>query len=306
VNIINPKRIAAIITCYNRKQKTLDSLKALFDQNLPEDTSLSVYLVDDNSTDGTSEAIAQHYPQVTILNGDGSLFWNGGMRMAFAAAMLHNYDYYLWLNDDTTLYSGAILKLWQTSQHLIEQGQTQSIVIGSTQDPETGELTYGGLIKNSWWHPFATALVVPGKDPKPCDLMNGNCVLIPKSVVSLVGNLDSSFGHYLGDYDYGLRARKHSCTLWITPGYIGTCAGNLSSQKVSDHSLNQKLEQMEQPKGLAAGDAILYSFQEWRVYSKRHAGLLWVFYWLLPYRRLVWLSIRRKMQQFQRVTNPPI
>jgi len=72
--------IAVLITCFNRKAKTLESLRLLFAQDLPPDVSLQVYLVDDGSTDGTGEAIAQTYPQVTILSGTGSLFWNGGMK----------------------------------------------------------------------------------------------------------------------------------------------------------------------------------------------------------------------------------
>ena len=297
------KRIAALITCYNRKQKTLESLSSLFHQCILQEVSLSVYLVDDGSTDGTAEAISQLYPQVMILKGDGSLFWNGGMRKAFSAALEEDYDYYLWLNDDTNLYPNALLKLLQTSQQLTERGEAKAIVVGSTQDPESGEVTYGGLIKNSWWHPLSSAIVEPDESPKPCDLMNGNFVLIPKSVVAIVGNLDSAFGHYLGDYDYGLRARKQSCTIWISPGYCGTCSGNFSSQNIRADSLGNQLAQMDKPKGLAAGDAILYSFKEWRVYAQRHAGLVWVFYWLLPYRRLARLSVQRMMQQFQYTTN---
>jgi hypothetical protein len=37
-----------------------------------------------------------------VLGGDGSLFWNGGMRLAYADAMRSDFDYYLWLNGDTS------------------------------------------------------------------------------------------------------------------------------------------------------------------------------------------------------------
>ena len=49
---MNGTRIAVILTCFNRKQKTLACLEALFNQTLPADTSLTTYLVDDASTDG--------------------------------------------------------------------------------------------------------------------------------------------------------------------------------------------------------------------------------------------------------------
>ena len=68
-------RIAAIITCHNRKEKTLVCLKSLFQiiQNI------DVFLTDDGSTDGTSEAVKKIYPQVNIIQGDGNLFWSRGM-----------------------------------------------------------------------------------------------------------------------------------------------------------------------------------------------------------------------------------
>lgn len=127
------KRIATLITCYNRKQKTLESLTALFSQSILTEISLSVYLVDDASTDGTAAAVKELYPQVIILKGDGTLFWNRGMRKAFAVALEQGYDYYLWLNDDTELYPNALLTLLQTSQQLTQQGEARAIVVGSTQ-----------------------------------------------------------------------------------------------------------------------------------------------------------------------------
>ena len=78
-------------------------MKKLINQDKIDKIDLNVYLVDDGSTDGTSEAVKKNFPQVNIIKGDGTLFWNGGMRVAFSKAMESEHDYYLWLNDDTIL-----------------------------------------------------------------------------------------------------------------------------------------------------------------------------------------------------------
>ena len=65
------KTIAILMTCYNRKEKTMASLAGIFKQKILENIQLQVYLVDDGSADGTSEAVAQTYPQVKIIPGDG-------------------------------------------------------------------------------------------------------------------------------------------------------------------------------------------------------------------------------------------
>jgi len=121
--------IAVLMTCHNRKLKTLLTLESLFKQTLTSEIALSVYLVDDGSTDGTSEGVQQKYPQVKLFSGDGNLFWNGGMRIAFSEAMKDEPDYYLWLNDDTVLAPEALNTLLATSRELFEQGEKKAIVV---------------------------------------------------------------------------------------------------------------------------------------------------------------------------------
>jgi GT2 family glycosyltransferase len=95
---MNRTNIAVLLSWFNRKQKTLACLEALFNQALPANVDISAYIVDDASTDGTSDAVRQTYLQVKIFSGDGNLFWNGGMHGAFSA-MKDDPDYYLWLKE---------------------------------------------------------------------------------------------------------------------------------------------------------------------------------------------------------------
>lgn len=290
---MNCDRIAALLTCYNRKLLTLACLKALFNQKLKSEVTIDVYLVDDGSTDDTAEAVTQSYPQVKILKGDGSLFWNGGTRLAFAEAIKHDYDYYLWLNNDTLLNPNALSNLLETFQDLRDQGEPRAIVAGSTCDPNTKALTYGGVIRRSRWRPLKFDLLEPGEVAKRCDTINGNCVLIPREVVQVVGNLEPAFTHYAGDWDYGLRAQRQGCTVWVAPGYVGTCSQNYQPGDEADSSvaISEGLKKISQPKGLPVKEQVLHPFGEWRVFAQRHGGLLWPIYWLIPYRRLLGISL---------------
>ena len=285
-------RTAILITCHNRKPKTLACLEALFNQAIPNDSTIDVYLVDDGSTDGTTKAVQQTYPQVKILPGDGTLYWNLGMHKAFAEALQHDYDYYLWLNDDTLLYPEALSCLWQTSHNLAKQGHDKAIIVGSTHHPDTGELTYGGFGRSIWWHPFKYRLVEPGTEPKPADTLNGNCVLIPRAVVQILGNLDPAFSHSIGDTDYGLRSQRQGCSVWVAPGYAGKCQTN-PPQGHPWHdpkfTLKQRWQAVTDKKGLPP--------RESKVFCQRHAGWLWLFYWLLPYVRLVVVSVLPKIRE---------
>jgi GT2 family glycosyltransferase len=159
-------RVAVVMTAYNRKDLTLACLRSLRAQEVPG-VLLDVFVLDDASTDGTSEAIAEHFPEITVLHGDGKLYWNGGMRRAFGAAIAGDYDYYLWMNDDTQLEDNALPVLLDTERRLRDRGEEAIIVAGSTRHPETGELTYSGVVQPYRWRPFKTVRVEPGDASGP-------------------------------------------------------------------------------------------------------------------------------------------
>lgn len=272
--------IAVLMTCHNRKQSTLASLAALA-ANAPPGVKLRVVLVDDGSTDGTREAVRERHPDVLVLEGDGSLFWNGGMRRAWKEAFTHAADFYLWLNDDTLLFPDAIERLLATYRQLRATLGKAVIVVGSTRDRATGAHSYGGTRIRSRLRPMKHDPVSPSQVPVPCDTFNGNVVLVPAAVADIVGNLEPGFVHAMGDTDYGLRAVKAGFTNWVMPGYAGTCSNNATRGTFSDRALplRQRLRKMTQPKGLPV--------RPWLLITRRHAGPLWLAYWLWPYLRVI-------------------
>ena len=126
-------RVAALMAAHNRRDLTLACLRSLDRQRVPGVT-VDVFVLDDGSSDGTSEAIAEQFPEVTVLHGDGQLYWCGGMRQAFAAAIAGDYDHYLWLNDDVYLDDGALAVLLDTERRLRQRGEAV-IVVGLDPGP---------------------------------------------------------------------------------------------------------------------------------------------------------------------------
>lgn len=281
-NAMRP-RLAALLTSYNRKASTLASIARLLNQDL--EAAVTVFLLDDNSPDGTGKAVHTQFPDVRLLTGDGNLFWCGGMRRAFEAALQEDFDFYLWLNDDTFLECDAVKRLLATHQSIAREGFDRAIVVGSTRDPQSGRHTYGGVVRSSRIHPMKYDLLAPGDTPLQCDTMNGNCVLIPRSVVAVVSNLSPDFRHGIGDFEYGVRARKKGCTVWVAPGYIGTCAWNDVRGGFLDERLSfrARWKHMMSEKGLPPDEHLAY--------MRAHGGPIWPFFWVLPYLRIFFDSI---------------
>ncbi|MGQ7945102.1 glycosyltransferase family 2 protein [Flavobacterium sp. WC2509] len=209
--------IAVLLTCHNRKEKTLQCIQALYEQEDQEvNYIIEVFLVDDASTDGTSEAIKFQFPKINVIRGNGNLYWNRGMHLAWeTAADIKDYDYYLWLNDDTFLFKNAI-KMLLNDAHLSNK---KSVICGSTISLETNTISYGGFSKDS-------KMLIPNGELQEVFTINGNCVLIPKFVFKTIGILDKRFPHAIGDFEYGLRVRKNNLTSHISGDFIGSCEGS--------------------------------------------------------------------------------
>ena len=275
-------RTAVLLTCYNRRAITLAALSRLFAQ--PGAEKFTVFLLDDNSSDGTPDAVSADFPQVRLLHGDGHLFWCGGMRRAFAAALAEDFDFYLWLNDDTLLEHSAVAAMIATYQDLRTRVGERVLVAGATRDAQTGRVTYGGLVRMGL-HPFRYRMLEPSGAPQPCLTMNGNCVLIPRAVATRVGNLSEEFQHSIGDIDYGLRAQQAGCQVWLAPESIGTCSHNEVQGRFYDsgQSFRRRWKHAMSAKGLPP--------REHYIFCRRHGGWLWPIYWVLPYLRIVLSSL---------------
>ena len=68
------KYIAVLLTVFNRKDKTLCCLERLFAQLPIDGWRVDVFLTDDGCTDGTPEAVAARFPDVSIVRGTGLYF----------------------------------------------------------------------------------------------------------------------------------------------------------------------------------------------------------------------------------------
>ena len=210
--------IAVIMTVHNRKIKTIECLNYLYKNNL-YNIQLNCFITDDGSTDGTYEAIRSNFPKTIVIKGDGNLFWNRGMLTSWIEAAKLDFDYYLWLNDDTVLFNDSLQKLINASKSYNDN----SIIVGSTCDNEGSKnTTYGGRKFGRSYK-----LIIPDDEKCiPCDTFNGNIVLIPQKVFKSVGVNDSYFHHSFGDIDYGLSASKKGFINYIAPGYYGICKRN--------------------------------------------------------------------------------
>jgi GT2 family glycosyltransferase len=273
---VNGSTIAALLTCHNRVDRTVTCLETLRSQVGIQGTDVEIVLVDAGSTDGTREAVQERFPEVTVIARGADLFWNGGMRVALAHAYGGRPDHYLWLNDDVELDPDALQRLLSTHEELVTTRDAPCIVVGSTRDPDNGELTYGGVVRPDPRRPLHYERREPGPRPLPAETMNGNCVLVPAAVVDRIGTLAAAYTHGMGDYDYGHRAVRAGCEVWVAPGTIGTCSRNAPQAHAA--SFDEHRRRATSPTGGLPP-------AEWFTFARRWSGPLWPVYAVSPYVR---------------------
>jgi len=227
-------RIAALLTCFNRKEKTLQCLQHLF-EIVPH---IEVHLVDDGSTDGTSKAVGEQFPVVNIIKGNGNLFWNRGMCLAWQEAAKKDYDYYLWLNDDVELHEYCLSELMEC----LALNERKAIISGIIEGVD-GEILYGGFDQDK-------RLIKPNGQMQPISYLNGNVVLVPKAVFEVLGTLDSVYHHDMGDVDYGFRANSMGIPVYTTRKPIGFGEKNsICRERVNGTTLTKRLKKLYSPLG---------------------------------------------------------
>lgn len=232
---MNNYKIAILITCFNRKEKTLSCLRQLHTINY----NFHVYLVDDKSNDGTAETVAAQFPQVNIIQSSGNLFWNRGMHLAWKQASKKDYDYYVWLNDDVELYDTCFTELFECSALY----KNNVIISGIIESSDKRTTLYGGTDNKK-------QLLQANGEMQSITNMNGNVVLVPKIVFKKLGNLDPVFHHDLGDVDYGLRAKRNNIDVFTTRVAIASGESNSFCRvRLWDSTMANRLKKLYSPLG---------------------------------------------------------
>lgn len=250
--------VAILMTVYNRKEQTIKCLRSIRSQEIPKNCELTIYLTDDGCTDGTPDAVRERFPDVKIIYGDGTLFWNRGMYTAWsAAAKDKDYDFYLWLNDDCFLYPQMLRMLLEASS----TKDDKAIIVGATQTSDHSKQTYGGRMMDN-------SFPVMGEGLKRVDYFNGNIVLTPRYVYQHLGNLDYYFIHHYGDYDYGLRARNAHIGIYQIDEFLGECDLHKSLDKWCNPNISftERWKALWKPNGMPPREVFHF--------EKRHHGLL--------------------------------
>lgn len=210
-----PVKVAVIIPTHNRVEMLCRSVTSVFESDY---TSLSIFVIDDGSSDGTSDILQSKFSDVHIIHGNGSLWWSGSINAGIRNALLADFDYFLLLNDDVVIDAKAISSLVKCALD-----NPQSIIGSMVYDNSNPTTIWSAGVRLQWPWPGEFTIGQGENDNGQYDgvrsvaSMPGMGTFISRSIVGKIGLFDEKFmPQYLADIDFPIRATNAGFSALIT------------------------------------------------------------------------------------------
>ena len=218
-------RVAIIVISYNTRPMTLERLRTISDG--AAHTSHEVIIVDNDSTDGSAEAIADEFPAYRLIASNENL---GFARANNLAATHTDAQRLLLLNPDTLVDAGAIDALIEFADANPDAG----IWGGRTRFGDGSPNPTSCWQRPTPWSVLCSALglarifshsrllnseslgVLPDGTERHVDVVTGCLLLIDRRLWETLDGFDPAFFMYGEDADLCLRARMHGARPMVT------------------------------------------------------------------------------------------
>lgn len=262
-------RLSIIIVSWNTRDLLLQCLKSVAAdvETLPY-SDVEILVVDNASTDGTVEAVRQHFPQVHIIkNGH-----NVGFAQANNQAIGQSQGcYVLLLNPDTEVRPGALKTLFDFMEAEPQIGLVGAQLLNANGSLQTSCYPAPTLLRELWrlFHldslrPYGTYRMEDWNrlQPRKVEALLGACLFIRRQVLDKVGLLDEGYFMYSEEIDLCYRVAQAGWPIYWVPQAKIVHYGGQSTQQVPTkmflHLYGSKLRYFRKHYGRSA--ALAYKF----------------------------------------------
>ncbi len=206
-------KASLIILSWNGRPYLAACLDAVLAQEYPD---FEVIVVDNASTDGSAEWVAEHYPQVRLIRNARNLGFAAGNNVGLAAA---TGDVLALLNQDTEVQPGWLAALAEALRTCAGAG----VVGAKILDMDGRVLQHaGGHIRRplalGWHNGYGESDDGQWDTPREVEFVTGASLAMRREVYEKIGGLDESFfPGYFEDVDFCYRAREAGYAVWYAP-----------------------------------------------------------------------------------------
>jgi hypothetical protein len=199
-------RVIAIILNTNRRADTLCCLDSLRKNTYPD---ISAIVLDNDSSDGSAEAVSEAYPDVDILHLSRNLGYAGNNNIGIRAALARGAEWILILNEDTILDPDCVLRMAEAAERDPRTGIVGPMVY-HYEEPDVIQSAGGRL--GPRWQSVHLGQNEPDRGqfaaPHEVDWISGCAIMVRREVIEQVGGIDERYFYYWEETEWCLRAGK--------------------------------------------------------------------------------------------------
>ena len=224
--------VASVTVAYNAVRVLPCQMDALLRQGRPLQ---EIVVVDNASTDGTADMLAQRYPQVTVLRMPENLGHSGALAAGVAYAALEKRHDWVWSFDDDTIPDDDALGALLDGVATLGDGDSRVGIAASLPvHRATGECYHPLLWRNGFVRPTSELLREP---VWLADLVISSGCMVRRDAVEKIGLPRADFFSDFDDFEYCLRARSHGFKIAvITRSTVGHEIGNTRKVRLPGYS----------------------------------------------------------------------
>jgi len=224
--LATPIELSILVISYNTRDITLECLESVC--RYPPSVSHEVIVVDNASQDGSAEAVAAQFPQMTLMASKDNLGFGGGNNLAAERARGRRL---LLLNPDTIVFETTFDEVWNFAERQPHRG-----IWGGRTLHRDGSLNPPSCWRDiSIWSLFASAVGLQHLFPssrvfswetyggwkrdteRDVDIVAGCFLLIDSDLWRRLAGFDRTFFMYAEEADLCIRARALGARPAITP-----------------------------------------------------------------------------------------
>lgn len=212
---MNPPLVVTVILNTNRKEDTLAVLASL---SRSDYLNNQIIVLDNGSTDGSTDAIRAQFPDVSMMQLERNLGYAGNNNVGIEEALRRNADWVFVLNEDTLLAPDCISQLMRAGTSQGDIGIVGPMVYHHNE-PDIIQ-SAGGRMDRSWhaWHQGQNQ---PDQGQfsswQHVEWISGCAIMVRREVIEQAGALDARFFYYWEETEWCVRAARQGWTILHVP-----------------------------------------------------------------------------------------
>lgn len=245
--------LSVIIVSWNVRRYLADCLRSVFAEFNHSGLKGEVWVIDNNSTDGTVEMVKNLFPDVNLISNDDNPGFGAANNQGMETADKMEPRYHFLLNPDTVVRPGAFGQMVRFMDNNPQVGMTGARLVygdgrfqhSAFEFPRLGQLIFdlfpvpARLYESKMNGRYPRKFYEPNSNAFPVDHPLGATMLVRRDVAQATNGFDKEFFMYCEELDWCRRIHEAGWEIYTVPKaeivhFGGESTGQVAARSIVD------------------------------------------------------------------------